>query len=230
LNVLLEQASEHRLASRLLAAEVLYRAALRVNLGTPGATPQQLSATGDAGDPDAAAPPAPAAAAPSGVWRAWLGLADTLLERGHAMGARMCFRRAVERAREEDLAAGGVADAERETRLFGLSELFLATDGLAELRGAGGPGSASGASAVRAAHVALYYRSTIAAERRDWGVVAALGEFYRLVGCPRPSLDGPVPDVPTALSYFEQARAMAPNFFSSARIAVLADEGSAAAS
>mmetsp|Transcript_45756 Transcript_45756/g.82812 ORF Transcript_45756/g.82812 Transcript_45756/m.82812 type:complete len:641 (+) Transcript_45756:34-1956(+) len=68
------------------------------------------------------------------------------------------------------------------------------------------------AAALRAAHAALYYQSMIAVEAGSWQTLAALGEFYTLIGRPEPPLPPSctVRDTATAVSYFEQARSMAP--------------------
>lgn len=131
--------------------------------------------------------------------------------------------------------AGSSGHAMREARLFGLCEVFKAVDALQECAarhgtrnsggyqdgagecasgnlaikdGALGTGFVDAAAALRASHVKLYYRSALATEAGDWQVLAALGEFYRLIGCPEPLLRAPVPDVATAVSYFEQAHVM----------------------
>eukprot|EP00928_Gymnodinium_smaydae_P004900 TRINITY_DN11678_c1_g1_i1.p1 TRINITY_DN11678_c1_g1~~TRINITY_DN11678_c1_g1_i1.p1 ORF type:complete len:757 (+),score=172.63 TRINITY_DN11678_c1_g1_i1:113-2383(+) len=117
------------------------------------------------------------------------------------------------------------------SRLWNLCEFFLAVEALRlrvdEVQGTregrpggltNGGGRAAGAHRVRPSgltalarnfregHVELYYRSALAAEAGNAEVFAAVGEFYRRVGCPSMMpFSAPVPDIETAASYFEQA-------------------------
>jgi len=125
------------------------------------------------------------------------------------MAAKRCFAIVQARAQEDEHAAGGVTAMARDCRLFGFCEFFLATEGL-DARCAATPRNkpSEAMSALRATHVSMYYRSTLATEVGNWEVLAALGEFYRLIGCPEWPPSEPAPDMATAMSYFEQAKAM----------------------
>lgn len=141
----------------------------------------------------------------AGAEEVWISLSSTLLQRGFLEAARRASEHA-QRIYAQGACDGSGAGARE--RLFGLGELFPA---MASLRPAGSPSCGEGAEAAfRAAHGRLYFRSTLAAETGDWEVLAALGEFYRLLACPEASPGGPAPYMATALSYLEQARALAP--------------------
>merc|ERR1712014_109490 len=90
--------------------------------------------------------------------------------------------------------------------LSGLCEFFAAVDTLREQSN----DRSDIDGALRAAHVALYFRSAIAQEEAYWEVFAGIGEFYRLVGCPKPPFYAPSPDQATSASYFEQAFGIEP--------------------
>jgi len=136
----------------------------------------------------------------------WLGLAAVQLDRGNLMASRLSFAR-----------ARGINREVANQRPGGVGELFAAVDLLEACGNGGAHGSDRGSelkdstAALRRLHMALYYRYTLAMEAGSWEVLAALGEFYRLVGCPAPPLCQPHPDNVTALSYFEQAHCMAPS-------------------
>jgi len=210
---LLALAERHRAAGRLLAAEAAVRKALGVLDG--------MEAGG-------------ILASDVVVSRVWFGLGALLVERGHLMAANDCCKVARQCVVDEDAVAGGVKDAERDARIFGYSELFAAAQSLGAATGQGSPSSTFGcdlaagvgaAPTMRAVHTSLYYRSTLVGKAEDWEVLAALGEFYRLIGCPSPTLEAPQPDIPTAVSYFEQAKAMAPTSrFVLQRLAILSEE------
>lgn len=195
---LVASAEAHRSARRLVAAELCYRAALR-GLASP-----QHAGSGSTTPPSAGN----SAMSPEACWQ---GFAATLIERGNFSAARLAFQLArrgggcmqialtAAPSSPEMVSPGG-------SQLWGLCELFMAVETLCEHSSGATPREAG----LRAAHVALYYRSALAAEAGDWEVFAALGEFYRLVGCPDLPFRAPAPNVATSVSYFEQARGIRP--------------------
>lgn len=168
----------------------------------------------------------------------WLGLAAVMLERGCLMASRQAFEHARQLSPEAKVppipSSANTKEAAPAMQLYGLCELFVALDILKNNSAIPLPssprpttGERDTAGALRAAHVSLYYRSAVAIEAGSWEVLAALGEFYRLVGCPDPALRNPLPDEATARSYFEQARSIAPaEQFLTDRLALLAQPGS----
>lgn len=163
----------------------------------------------------------------------WLGLAATQFERGNVMAARMSFDHAqAYLGKWEDWAQPGIG---KQLRLFGLCEFFVAMYRLRNAVDGKGSETFSESSAgvessvlpktpdsdapapVRAANVSTYYRSAIALEAgsvESWDVLAALGEFYRVIGSPELPPRRSAPDLATAKTYFELARSMAPASFS----------------
>eukprot|EP00927_Polykrikos_kofoidii_P060349 TRINITY_DN55344_c0_g1_i1.p1 TRINITY_DN55344_c0_g1~~TRINITY_DN55344_c0_g1_i1.p1 ORF type:complete len:593 (+),score=56.92 TRINITY_DN55344_c0_g1_i1:65-1843(+) len=191
---LVASAALYRSTNRLAAADVYYRAALRIALHN---NPPALSIMGTVRVP---------------VDLCWQGLAATLLERGNFPAAYSSFQaarscglgqRAICALATPRRDEAGSAD---QPHLWGLCDFFVAVESLRERSMVGSQREGG----LRAAHVALYYRSAVAAEAGDWEVFAALGEFYRLVGCPELPFREPAPDISTALSYFEQARGIQP--------------------
>lgn len=168
--MLVESAPHHCVEGRMLAGEVLCRAALQQKAN------------------DAAT---------------WLALADVLFERGSFMTARQCFDRAQELGIQQNKEAWA-------GRLLGHCEFFAAIDTLKSHLEVDGAATNGRESALRAVNTALYLRFLLASEVASWDVLVGLGEFYRLVGCPEPSLRHPAPHAVTALSYFKQAWSIKP--------------------
>lgn len=161
-DMLVESAPHHCIAGRMLAGEVLCRAALQQKGGEAAA---------------------------------WLALADVSFMRGSFMTARQYFERAKELGTRQNEQAWA-------QQLVGHCEFFVAIDALKSQLAAEGAATGAVTSAV---NTALYLRFLQASEAANWEVLVGLGEFYRLVGCPPPSLDRPDPHASTALSYFKQA-------------------------
>merc|ERR1740121_662370 len=205
-DALLAAALHHRAASCLLAAEICYRAALSAEAICASCANAFLD---DSRYCRRCGSARPAAA------DLWFGLSTVLLERGAFAAARLAFEHARSLATEEDQAVGGNA------RLLGLCEFFAALealqglqlDGAAKLSSPAPVGTNNHGATQRAAHIALYYRSLVATEAGSWETLAALGEYYRLIGCPELHARGPAPDQATAMSYFRQAQGHAPGAF-----------------
>lgn len=167
-DMLVESAPRHSVEGRLLAGEVLCRAALQEK-ASEAAT--------------------------------WLALADVSFMRGSFMTARQYFERAKELSTQQNEQAWT-------RQLVGHCEFFVAIDALkSNLAAEGGVATAAGMNAV---NTAIYLRFLQASEVANWEVLVGIGEFYRLVGCPPPSLDRPYPHTGTALSYFKQAWSIKP--------------------